>query len=66
MHFEREMSSVQSTVTDISTLSIKNLGRHSLASYSRGRRSRFANTLPDEKREALSASRAVFYYEAYG
>lgn len=38
--------SVQSAVTDISTLSIKNLGRHSLVSHSGGRRSRLASISP--------------------
>lgn len=38
--------SVQSGATDISTLSIKNLGRHSLVSHSGGRRSRLASISP--------------------
>lgn len=41
---ENEMSSKQSAVTDTSTLSIKNLGLHSLVSLSRERRSRLAST----------------------
>lgn len=51
LQFESEMSSMQSSVTDIWTLSIKNLGRHSLVSPSRGRRSRFTSTHLREDRK---------------